>query len=167
MGLLHVQLLKQRGARIVMAEPDAQRRQMALQAGADWAVDPLHVNLAAFLREHSDGYGANASFFTAGGAPAIEQSLAGLAKGAWLCLYGSVHPRGPIQIDPNQIHYSELVVTGTFSHTKSSFQQAVILIASRRIDLSAYVSERVPFPQVEYALQRSIDPGTYRVVMTF
>ena len=29
MGLLHVQLLKQRGARIVMAEPNAQRQQMA------------------------------------------------------------------------------------------------------------------------------------------
>ncbi len=69
MGLLHAQLLKQRGVRIVMAEPDLRRQEMALQAGADWVVDPLHKNLSDFVRERSDGYGANAVFFTAGGAP--------------------------------------------------------------------------------------------------
>jgi threonine dehydrogenase-like Zn-dependent dehydrogenase len=167
MGLLHVQLLKQRGARIVMSEPDEHRRQMSLQAGADWAINPLQADVGAYLRERSDGFGANAAFFTAGGAPAIQQAIDGMAKGAWLCLYGSVHPKGPIQIDPNLIHYNELVFTGTFSHTKASFQQAVTLIASRKIDVSVCVSERVPFPQVEYALQQAIIPSTFRVVMTF
>ncbi|MCL4505538.1 MAG: alcohol dehydrogenase catalytic domain-containing protein [Chloroflexi bacterium] len=167
MGLLHIQLLKQHGVRIVMAEPDAQRRQLALQAGADWAVDPLHTDLAAFLRERSDGYGVNAAFFTAGGASAIQQALEGMAKGAWLCLYGSVHPKGPIQIDPNLIHYNEWVVTGSFSHTSASFQQAVALIASRKVDLQPYVSERVAFPDVQRGLERAISPDTYRVVMVF
>ena len=167
MGLLHVQLLKQSGVRIVMAEPDTHRRQLALQAGADWAIDPLQTDLAAFLRERSEGYGVNAAFFTAGGAPAIRQALDGMAKGAWLCLYGSVHPKGPIEIDPNLIHYNEWVVTGSFSHTSASFQQAVAMIASRKVDLQTYVSERVPFPDVQHGLDRAISPGTYRVVMVF
>jgi threonine dehydrogenase-like Zn-dependent dehydrogenase len=167
MGLLHVQLLKQRGVRIVMAEPDEHRQQMALQAGADWVLDPLHTNLAAFLHERSDSYGVNAAFFTAGGVPAIEQAFNGMAKGAWLCLYGSVHPKGLIPIDPNLIHYNEWVVTGSFSHTNSSFQQAVAMIASRKVDTGLFVSERVPFPQVDYAFERAISPDTYRVIMTF
>ncbi len=84
-----------------------------------------------------------------------------------MCLYGSVHPKGPIQIDPNLIHYNEWVVTGSFSHTNSSFQQAVALIASRKVDTGMFVSERVAFPQVDYAFERAISPDTYRVVMTF
>ncbi len=167
MGLLHVQLLKQRGVRIVMAEPDLRRQAMAMQAGADWVIDPIHTDLAAFMRERSDGYGANAVFFTAGGSEAIQQALNGMAKGAWLNLYGSVHPKGPIQIDPNLIHYNEWVVTGSFSHTNASFQQAVAMIASRKVDMGMFVSERIGFPQVDYALERAISPDTYRVVMTF
>ncbi|HEY3289879.1 MAG TPA: alcohol dehydrogenase catalytic domain-containing protein [Anaerolineae bacterium] len=167
MGLLHVQLLRQRGARIVMAEPNEQRQQMALRAGADWVVNPLTTNLAGFLRERSDGYGVNAAFFTAGGAPAIEQAMQGMAKGAWLSLYGSVHPKGPIQIDPNWVHYNEWVIMGSFSHTNSSFQQAVAMIASRKVDTGLFVSERVAFPQVDYAFERATSPDTYRVVMTF
>ncbi len=167
MGLLHVQLLRQRGVRVVMAEPDAHRRELALQAGADWAIDPLADDLSAFLRARSGGYGVNAVFFTAGGAPAIQQALHGMAKGAWLCLYGSVHPQGPVQIDPNLIHYNEWVLTGSFSHTSASFQQAVAMISSRKVDLAPYVSERVPFPDVYRGLQRALSPATYRVVMTF
>jgi L-iditol 2-dehydrogenase len=167
MGLLHVLLLKRRGMRFVMSEPDERRQQRARQVGADWVVNPLQTELAAFVREHTDGYGANAAFFTAGGAPAIEQAICGLAKGGWLCLYGSVHPSGPVQVDPNYIHYNELVVTGTFSHTKASFQQAVAMIVKGQIDMSIFVSERVPFPQLYHAFERALSPETYRVVMTF
>lgn len=167
MGLLHTQLLKQRGVRVIVAEPNESRRHMALQAGADWVVDPLRVDLAQHARELSEGHGANAAFFTAGGVPAIEQAIRSLVKGGWLCLYGSVHPRGPIAIDPNEVHYNELVITGSFSHTKASFQQAVTMIGSRKIDVSAYVSECVPFPQIDFALQQAIREDTYRVVVTF
>jgi L-iditol 2-dehydrogenase len=169
MGLLHVQLLKQRGVRVIMAEPDERRQQMARRLGADWVVNPLQpdLDLAAFVRACSQGIGANAAFFTAGGAAAIQQGLAGLAKGGWLCLYGSVHPSGPVPIDPNAIHYNEWVLTGTFSHTRSSFRQAVRLIANRQVDVSVFVSEQVAFPNLDYALQRALSADTYRVVMTF
>jgi L-iditol 2-dehydrogenase len=167
MGLLHVQLLKRRGMRVIMAEPDERRRQQATAVGADSAINPLQTDLSAYIRERTGGYGANAAFHTAGGAPAIEQAMQALTKGGWLCLYGSVHPSGTIQVDPNYVHYNELVVTGTFSHTKASFQQAVAMIVQSQIDMSVFVSERVPFPQLHYAFERAMSPDTYRVVMTF
>jgi len=167
MGLLHVRLLQKRGVRILVSEPDARRRQEALELGADAAYDPFDADFAARIRAHTDGRGLNAAFFTAGGGAAIEQALPLLAKRGWLCLYGSVHPKGPISVDPNLIHYSELVLTGTFSHTKRSFQQAVAMISQGQVDLSPFISERVPFPEVTYAFERAISPETYRVVVTF
>jgi 2-desacetyl-2-hydroxyethyl bacteriochlorophyllide A dehydrogenase len=167
MGLLHVQLLKQRGVQVVVAEPDVDRRQTALDLGADAALDPLSNDLAALVREQTNGIGAQAIFFTGGGGPAIEQGLKALAKGGWLCLYGSVHPKGMIEIDPNEIHYRELFFTGTFSHTRASFRQAVETISAGLLDLSPYVSACRPFPEVQQGFELAITPDTYRVVMTF
>ncbi len=102
-----------------------------------------------------------------GGGPAVEQALTLLAKGGWLCLYGSVHPKGMIQIDPNLIHYNEWFVTGSFSHTKHSFRQAVAMLSQGIVDLTPFISERIPFPDVARGFERAISPDTYRVVMTF
>lgn len=167
MGLLHVILLKQRGVRVVVAEPNEARRQQVLISGADLACDPLNEDLGQILRDFTGGRGANAVFFTAGGVAAVQQALPLLDKGGWLCLYGSVHPQGPVEVDPNFVHYNELIITGTFSNTKSSFRQAVAMLSQGQIDIESFISERVPFPNVVYGFERAISPETYRVVMTF
>jgi threonine dehydrogenase-like Zn-dependent dehydrogenase len=167
MGLLHVLLLKQRGMRVLVSEPDPARRQKALELGAHAAIDPLHSGFDQEISTFSNGRGCNAVFFTAGGISAVEQAVAQLGKGGWLCLYGSIHPKGTAQVDPNLIHYKELVVTGTFSHTKHSFRQAVALLASGILDVSPFITERLAFPQVQEGFEKAIQPGVYRVVMTF
>ena len=167
MGLLHVALLNKRGVRILVSEPDETRRNKALEVGAAMAVDPLEKGFAGFVKEYTSGRGMNAVYFTAGGGPAIIQALPLIAPGGWLCLYGSVHPKGPIEIDPNLIHYNEIFFTGTFSHTKHSFRQAVSMLSQSVVDVSPFITERIPFPEVERAFERAIAPDTYRVVLTF
>lgn len=167
MGTLHVLLLKQRGVRVIVAEPVQSRRQQALVSGADRVCDPLTDDLEGIVNNFTSDRGVNAIFFTAGGAPAIQQALPVLNKGGWLCLYGSVHPKGPIEIDPNLVHYNELVVTGTYSHTKASFRQAVAMLSQGQIDVAPLISERAPFPDVAHGFERASSSSTYRVVMTF
>jgi threonine dehydrogenase-like Zn-dependent dehydrogenase len=167
MGLLHVLLLKQSGVRVMVAEPDECRRSKALELGADWAADPLRPDFSEAAADFQHGRGFQTVFFTAGGTPALDQAIPLLAKGGWLQMYGSIHPKGLLQIDPNYVHYNELVVTGTFSHTKKSFGQAVALLSEGLIDASSFISERIPFPDVNKGFERAIMPDTYRVVMTF
>jgi threonine dehydrogenase-like Zn-dependent dehydrogenase len=167
MGLLHVQLLKQQGVRVIVAEPAADRRKTALAMGADFALDPRSSDFEALVQDQTRGLGVPAVFFTGGGEPAVEQGLALLAKGGWLCLYGSVHPKGTIQIDPNEIHYRELFFTGTFSHTRASFRQAVAAISARLVDLKPLISARVPFLEVLHGFELAVTSDTYRVVATF
>jgi L-iditol 2-dehydrogenase len=84
-----------------------------------------------------------------------------------MCLYGSIHPKGMLTIDPNLIHYNELVVTGSFSHTKASFRQAVAMLSAGLVNTAPFISLHVKFPEVQYAFERAITPGTYRVVVDF
>jgi L-iditol 2-dehydrogenase len=167
MGLLHLLLLRRQGVQVLVAEPDAARREMAMELGAMGACDPLDCDLANYTRDHTGGHGAQAAFFTAGGPKAVEQAVGTLAKGGHLVLYGSIHPKVPVALDPNTVHYDELTVTGIFSHTKQSFQQAVSLIAGRQMDVRLFISERVSFSELDYAFQRAMSPDTYRVVVTF
>lgn len=167
MGLLHVQLLKLRGVRVVVSEPDSKRRQKALEQGAIAGYNPRETEGKQLVDDLTGGRGVQAVFFTAGGSPAIESGIPLLSKGGWMCLYGSIHPKEPLTVDPNLVHYSELVITGTFSHTKSSFRQAVALLAQGQVDAATFISERVPFPKVDYGFERAISPDTYRVVMEF
>jgi threonine dehydrogenase-like Zn-dependent dehydrogenase len=167
MGLIHIMLLKMRGARIVVSEPDEARRKKALEYGAVAGFNPLEDKGTDIIQSLTSGRGVRAVFFTAGGVPAIEAGIPLLAKGGWMCLYGSIHPKGMLAVDPNLIHYNELVVTGSFSHTKASFREAVALVSQGSIDTAPLISERVQFPNVQYAFERAISRDTYRVVVDF
>jgi threonine dehydrogenase-like Zn-dependent dehydrogenase len=167
MGLLHVLLLKMRGVRVVVSEPDDGRREKALAYGAMAGFNPLHEGGLELVKGLTGGRGARAVFFTAGGVPAIQAGLPLLSKGGWMCLYGSIHPKGMLSIDPNLVHYNELVVTGSFSHTKASFRQAVSLLSQGQIDTAPFISQRVNFPDMQYAFERAVSPDTYRVVVDF
>lgn len=167
MGQLHILLAKRKALQVFVSEPVPARREQGLKSGADFVLDPGDDHFREAILDRTGGFGVNAVFFTAGGGPAIEQALEVMAKGGWLCLYGSVHPSGDVSVDPNHIHYDELFVTGTFSHTRESYRQAVELISQGQLDVSPFISERVPFPQADHAFERALSLDTYRVLMTF
>jgi L-iditol 2-dehydrogenase len=167
MGLLHVLLLQMRGARVVVSEPDDARRARAIEYGALAGFNPLAGDGVKLVKDLTGGRGAQAVFFTAGGVPAIEAGVPLLAKRGWMCLYGSIHPKGMLSVDPNLIHYNELFLTGSFSHTKESFRTAAALLSQGQIDTAPLISAHFPFPEVSAAFEQAVTPGTYRVVVDF
>lgn len=167
MGLLHLKLAQLRGARVVVSEPDAARRKKALETGADVVVDPQNENLKEIVLTLTGGRGANAVFYTAGGTPAIEQGISLLIKGGTIVLYGSIYPVQPLNINPNDVHYDEIVITGVIRHTKESFREAAALLSQGLVNVKDLISECVPIEQINYAFERAISPDTYRVVVTF
>lgn len=167
MGLLHILLLKQQGVRVMVSEPDAARREQASALGATVAMSPFDAVFGEIVQEFTRGRGFKAIFFTAGGVPAVEQGVSLLSKGGWLCLYGSIHPKGMMQLDPNCVHYNEYVLTGTFSHTRRSFRQAVEMLSYGLVDVSHFISKTVAFPDVQHGFELAVQPDTYRVVMMF
>jgi L-iditol 2-dehydrogenase len=152
---------------VVVSEPDGARRQKALEYGAVAGFNPLQDNGVDLIKNLTGGRGAKAVFFTAGGVPAIDAGVPLLAKGGWMCLYGSIHPKAMLTIDPNLIHYNELVITGSFSHTKASFRQAVALLSQGQVTTAPFISQIFRFPDVQNAFERAISGYTYRVVVEF
>lgn len=167
MGLLHVKLAKLQGTRVIVSEPDAARRKKALESGADYVFNPFDEGLEKEVKSLTQGRGAETVFFTAGGTSAVEQGIRLLAKGGTIVLYGSIHPAAPISINPNDVHYDEIVITGAIKHTKESFREAAALLSQGLVNVKDLISERIPFEKVEYAFERALSPDTYRVVLLF
>lgn len=165
MGLLHVKVAKLSGLKVIITEVDPVRKQKAKEMGADLVVDPTQEKLGDIVKSVTGGRGVEAVFYTAGGARAAEEGINVLAKGGTIVFYGAVYPKGSMSIDPNQIHYDEINITGLVSTTKESFRESARMLSEGLIDVRPLISAEVPFEQVNYAFQRAVAPDTYRVIV--
>ncbi|QGP91106.1 Sorbitol dehydrogenase [Neomoorella glycerini] len=165
MGIIHTKLCKLRGATVIISEPDVSRREAALKAGADYALNPLEENPAQFIRQHINSHGAEIVIFTAGGQAAFQQAVQTVAPGGRIMLYGSMHPSGVVTIDANDLHYREYRLLGSSRHDKESFREAVALLASGTIKVDELVSKVLPFSEVQAGFQLALAGGLYRVVL--
>ncbi len=167
MGLLHIKLAKLQGAIVVLSEPDWVRREKGLNAGADYVLNPLEEDLETFVKGLTEGRGAEACFFTAGGNKAVEEGIRSLVKCGTMVIYGSIRPATPIGIIPNDIHYDEIVITGAIKTTKDSFQKSARMLGEKLIDVSDLVTETYSLENIDVAFQRAQEMDTYRVVVLF
>ncbi len=165
MGLLHVKLAKLRGARVIVSEPSAARRRVAEEHGADLTVDPTAGSMVDFVRAQTDGRGAEAVFYTAGGPRTVEDCIKATVKGGTVVLYGSTHPDPNVSLNANGIHYDEITITGTYRQDRESFREAARMISLREVDMRPFVSAVVPLSDVDRGFKLAANPENYRVIV--
>lgn len=148
-GTLHAKLARLRGAgRVIVSEPNAARREAALQAGADVVLDPMTGDLQAAIRRETRGLGADV-VICAIGIPALAAQAVGLAaKGGRVSLFAGFSKGETGTLDVNAIHYDELRLTGAFGLSRSDYEASLNMIADRRIDLSDMVTHRYPLTEI-------------------
>lgn len=165
MGLLHVKLAKLRGARVIVSEPSAARRRVAEEHGADLTVNPTAASMVDFVRAQTEGRGAEAVFYTAGGPHALEDCVKATVKGGTVVIYGSTHPDPNIRVNANAIHYDEITITGTYRQDRESFREAARMISLREIDMRPFVSAVVPLDDLDRGFTLAANPDNYRVIV--
>jgi threonine dehydrogenase-like Zn-dependent dehydrogenase len=167
MGLLHLMLARQIGARVIISEPNAERAAFAQKMGADAIIDPTQDSFADQVKALTNGRGADVIFCAVSVAQAVEQAVEAVAKGGRIHVYASIYPRGAkISIDPNPFHSKEIVLTGTMSQDKEDILQTVRMISQGLVDLKPFISLVLPFEKLEEGLQAALRPDTYRVIVT-
>ena len=167
MGILHLMLLKQIGARVIVSELDPGRAAFAKKMGADAIVDSNQGSFVESIKELTGGRGADVIFCAVSVAGVVEQAVQAVAKGGRVHVYASVHPRGTkISVDPNLFHCKEIVLTGTMSQSRDDVRQAIRMISRGGIDLNPLISLVLPFDRLEDALQAALRIDTYRVIVT-
>ena len=117
-GTIAVQLAKLWGAgRVIATASSESKRGLALELGADVAVDSGSPELTAALREANGGTGVDIVLEMTGGT-VFDQSLAALAPFGRLASYGMASRQPPSPIEPaNLMAHSTAVIGFWLAHT--------------------------------------------------
>jgi threonine dehydrogenase-like Zn-dependent dehydrogenase len=140
MGLLHLVLAKHLGAVVYASEPDEGRRSFARQLGAAATIDPTSQDVATAVKELTDGQGADVAVVSAGSAPAAMTSFGAVRRQGSINLFAGFPPNTVLDLDPNVIHYNELILTGSQNATTGQYAKTLKLLPGLT-DLRKIVSD--------------------------
>ncbi len=161
MGLLHLQLFRNMGARVLVVELDASRREFAKRLGAELSVSPTEAKASTLERTNVGG----AVVVATGVGSAVELGLDIVSPGGTLMLFAGVWPATKIQIDPNLIHYKQFSLTGSVGALMVDFERALALIYSGAVQVKALISETYPLKEVLDAHRASERNDTYKIIV--
>lgn len=154
LGLFAVQFARLSGAMpIIVADFDAERRDMALGMGADAALDPSAADFADRVRALTNG-GANTVIESTGQGKALNQALTVTARFGRVSLLGCM--RTPVEVDfYNAVHRPGIELIGAHSGARPILQSqpfnwteyddwCVILkyLAAGRLNFDAMIAEK-------------------------
>jgi L-iditol 2-dehydrogenase len=128
MGLMHLVVAQALNANVIVSEPDENRRSVARQLGAVATIDPTTQDAVKAIKEMTDGEGADVASVTTGALPAVEPALHGVRKQGVINLFGGFPPNSVLNLDPNLIHYNELMLTGSQNATIAQYEKALKLL---------------------------------------
>ncbi|MGC5616433.1 alcohol dehydrogenase catalytic domain-containing protein [Georgenia sp. Z1491] len=165
-GLLHLQVALLRGARhVVVTNRSAERRQVALDMGATLALDPATDDLDAELRALTDGRGADVAVISIGAPELFNEASRLVRVGGRVSAFAGFPKGGTAVIDPNDIHYGQLTVTGGSNCRRSDYHEAVGLLASGAVDGSRYVTHRFDLDHALDAVELTAQRGGLKVAV--
>jgi len=166
MGAFHIMLAKLKGAKVIACEVSEERLKIAKECGADVLINTAKVDAVEAVKEHTALMGADVVFNTVAISEVARQSTEMVAKLGRVVLYSSFHPDKPLDLSPNQIHYSESIITGSVNPGIKDFLQATKLLSARIIDPSPFITEVVSFDQIEAGMGKALDPMSFRVIIS-
>lgn len=152
-GLLHLQLARNRGARIIVSDPIAARLEQAMALGAHDVIDASAADPVARVKALTQGRGADAVIVAVGAADAIRQGLEMGAINGRVNFFAGTYPPVDMPMDPNLIHYRQLVVTGSHDFTPHHFTTALKLIQFGIVRVEPLISHRFPLDEVRDAFE--------------
>lgn len=136
MGILTLILAQAMGAgRVIMADPQKDRREKAISFGASSTIDPSAKNFQDQLIQSNDLCNADVVMVTAPVAEAQNQGILSAAVGGRINLFAGVPQDDTIKEFPgNLIHYRGLNVLGTTGATPIEMGAVLAMIAAGRLD---------------------------------
>ncbi len=153
MGLLHLLVLRAvfQEPRIVVAEPDANRRKTARRLGADAAVAPERIVDVSSAGRPSGG--ADAVFDTAGGQAAFDLALQATRPGGRVVLFAHAGHDARVTFDINAVFRSERQVIGAYSGSPAEQIRVLDMMSRGALDPTPLVTHRLPLDRAAEAVE--------------
>ena len=166
MGLLSVQLAKAAGATVVAAGVvgDGERLKMAMQLGADRAVNVLNEDLKSLLWNMTGGEGADVYLECSGSPSAARTGLEVIRRRGQFLQLGLAGE--PFEIDFAKIAYREIQVRGTLGQRWTCWERALRLLSSGKVVTEPLVTGIFSLTEWETAFARFRSKQGIKIALT-
>jgi L-iditol 2-dehydrogenase len=156
MGLIHLVVARALGANVIASEPDEERRAGARALGAAAVIDPMTQDVPKTVKGLTNGDGADAAAVTTGAVPAVTPALNAVRKQGIVNLFGGFPPNSILELDPNLIHYNEIVLTGSQNATIAQYELCLRMLP-RLGDLRQVVSHTFTIEEAPKAYESRLN----------
>jgi (R,R)-butanediol dehydrogenase/meso-butanediol dehydrogenase/diacetyl reductase len=160
-GLLVTALARLGGAdQIIVVEPGAGRRELALKMGADLALDPSS-EIDGPVMELTESRGADIVFEASGNAAAFNQAQHLVRKQGRIVLV-AVYEGRKLELRANRLVANEVDLIASYWADHVDFARSVNLVASRKLDVRPLISARYELDDIQKAFEAlAADRGSY------
>jgi L-iditol 2-dehydrogenase len=161
-GLLAVQIAKRvLRARVVVTGTREDRLALARQFGADQVVNVSQEDPVKFILDKTDG-GADFAFEATGSGKALEDAFFSTKRNGSIVAM-TVHKQVQINMEP--VIRNELKVYGSICYNYKEFDQALDLIAKKKVDLELFTQHTFPLKEYEKAFAFAISRQGVKAIL--
>ena len=163
-GLMATAVARHAGARhVVVSEPNAYRRSLAIKMGATLAIDPRERALPDVFDELDMVEGFDIALEMSGVPAALQAAIAAMAHGGGVAILGI--PTEEIALDVNAIVFKMLTLRGIYGREMYETWYKMTVMLQSGLDITPAITHRFGFRENEaaFAAARSGDSG--KVVM--
>ena len=165
-GLMAIAVARHAGARnIVVSEPNAFRRELAVRMGATLVIDPRERTLPDVFAELDMVEGFDVAMEMSGNATALRAAIAAMAHGGGVAILGI--PTEEIALDVNSIVFKMLTLRGIYGREMYETWYKMTVMLQSGLDITPAITHRFGFRDHEaaFAAARSGDSG--KVIMVW
>jgi L-iditol 2-dehydrogenase len=169
-GLVLALLAQHRGAvRVIIVDPIAYRRQSALAAGIDHALD-LELgqeNILQQIYSVNDGRKPDIVLVTPSSISAMQQGLELAGPGGTVLFFAPPSPAATLPILPNTLFFQEISLRTSYSAGPYETRLALDLLRTRRIRAETVITHQFSLREAAKAFRLVAKPGdALKVVIT-
>jgi 2-desacetyl-2-hydroxyethyl bacteriochlorophyllide A dehydrogenase len=163
-GLLHLQVLKARGASPIIAiTRSEEKRATAAELGADVTAPPDEA--AAAVAESTKGKGVDVVVESVGKAQTLAQAIGLVSIGGRILMYGIIN-ESEAALPFYDLYLKEVDLINTRAAAPRDYQAAIDLVARRAVTVRPLISASIPLADVQVAFDRlAHEPGILKVIL--
>lgn len=164
-GFLMMQMAKIKGAStVIMCATNEERKNIALELGADYAINSRSEDLVEKVREYTGTLGADVVIECVGKTVATEQAIKIAGRGATVLLFSVPSPDATYALPLIDVFKKELTIVGSLINP-DTHQRAVNLINSGRLEIKKLITHTYPITQMEEAIKKQMSRDSIKVIV--
>ena len=163
-GLLHLLLLKEKGAKVTVADKHMKKLQTARELGADYIYKVMENEIPRYGKRAKGGIsGPNGDpdfigydhVFECTGIPEVwERSAEYVRRGGTVVLFGGCRAGTTVTYETCRLHYDEITLKGVFHFTPEDVRRAYELLCGRNMNIAKLITGNYPLRHVHKAFNR-------------